>query len=168
MSHKTELPQLTLEQKWETAEENLIYFVVSGIAYAKSRGGSPADFGAFAGAVAAPFWTEERGKGPAALVQGISYNKQQFKGFEMEILRESMTSIEARMKGFGEVDVREFTELDVTVEDYIVMFEAKWQVIADSLGLDYKQSRDGEWTVFVVEVADHHREWVPPPLRSQA
>jgi hypothetical protein len=150
VSHTTELPHLTLEQKWETAEENLIYFVVSGIAYAKSRGGSAKDFGAFTGAIAVPFWAEERGKGPRALVQGISFNKQQFRDFQMEILRESATSIEARMKGFGEDAMKEFRELDVTVDDYIVMFEAKWQVIANSLGLKYEQTRDGEWTVFIV------------------
>ena len=51
---KVELPQLTLEQKWRKAESNLIYFVVSGIAYAKSRGESAEDFGTFAGVVAAP------------------------------------------------------------------------------------------------------------------
>jgi hypothetical protein len=150
VSHNTELPVLTLEQKWETAADNLIYFAVSGIAYAKSRGGSPEDFGAVVGAVAVPFWAEERGKGPAALVQGISYNKQQFKGFRMEILHESATAIEARMKGFGEDEVTEYTELDVTVDDYLVMFAVKWQVIAASLGLEYEQRRDGEWTVFTV------------------
>ncbi|MFX0202214.1 MAG: hypothetical protein ACFFCW_39385 [Candidatus Hodarchaeota archaeon] len=44
-----ELPQLTLEEKWKRAESNLIYFVISGIAYAKSKGLNAEDFGTFAG-----------------------------------------------------------------------------------------------------------------------
>jgi len=51
-----ELPRLTLEDKWEVARGNIIYFVVSGITYAKSKDGSPEEFGTHAGNVAAPFW----------------------------------------------------------------------------------------------------------------
>ena len=87
-----ELPQLTFQQKWETAELNLIYFIVCGITYAKSHGQTAEDFGTWAGQVAAPFWDEEKSKGPAGLVEGISTNKQQFQGFEMEILDESETA----------------------------------------------------------------------------
>jgi len=66
------LPQLTLEEKWEIAEGNLLYLLVTGIAYAKSRGDSPEDYGAIAGSVAAPGWGDARGRGPRALVEGIS------------------------------------------------------------------------------------------------
>jgi hypothetical protein len=142
------LPQLTLEQKWETAESNLIYFVVCGIAYAKSRGASPEEFGAFAGNIAS--WEEARGKGPQALVEGISWNKQQFRNFQMEILSESQSSITARMKGFGEDAIRRRKGSTVTVDDYLRFFEKKWQAIARNLGLEYKQEIAGDWIVFTV------------------
>ena len=145
-----ELPQLTLEQKWKTAESNLVYFVVSGIAYAKSKGKSPEDFGAFAGNVAAPCWEEDRGGGPQALVEGISRNKQQFGNFHMEILSESETTIEARLKGFGDDRVRDRWEPVVTVDDYVRFFEKKWEAIADYLGLAYKQQVQGDWMVITV------------------
>jgi len=147
---RVELPQLTLEQKWRKAESNLIYFVVSGIAYAKAKGESPEDFGTFAGDVAAPSWEEAKGEGPRALVEGISRNKQQFQSFQMEILSESETAIEARMKGFGEDAIRERAEPQVTVDDYVRFFEKKWEAIADYLGLEYKQEVEGDWTVFTV------------------
>jgi hypothetical protein len=149
-SRKLELPRLTLEQKWKTAEGNLIYFVVSGIVFAKSKGASPEDFGICAGNVAAPYWQQYRGQGPQALVLGISRNKQQFRDFQLEILSESDTVIEARMKGFGEDDVREYSNLGVTMDDYVHFFEKKWEIIAESLGLEYKQEAAGEWTVFTV------------------
>lgn len=147
---RVELPNLTLEQKWETAESNLIYFVVSGIAYAKSKGESPEDFGKFAGEVAAPLWEETKGEGPQSLVEGISWNKQQFRDFQLEIMSESETMIEARMKGFGEIDVRDWPEPGVTVDDYLRFFDKKWIAIADYLGLEYKQRVEGDWVVLTV------------------
>jgi hypothetical protein len=147
---RVELPQLTLEEKWRKAESNLIYFVVSGIAYAKAKGESPEAYGTFAGEVAAPSWEEVKGEGPRALVEGIAWNKQQFHNFQIEILSESETAIEARMKGFGEDDVREWPEPGVTVDDYARFFEKKWEAIADYLGLEYEQEVEGEWTVFTV------------------
>jgi hypothetical protein len=152
MSEALVLPQLTLEEKWATAEDNLIYFVVSGITYAKSKGDTPEDFGAWAGAVAVPFWAGDRGRGPRALVAGIAYNKQQFKDFAIEILRESPTVVEARMRGFGADVMADYAELDVTADDYVRFFEAKWRVIADSLDLDYVQVAEGTWTRFTVSV----------------
>ena len=80
------LPQLTQEQKWGKAESNLIYFVVCGIAYAKSKGESPEDFGTFAGNIAGSSWEDARGQGPRALVEGISRNKQQFHDFQSKFL----------------------------------------------------------------------------------
>lgn len=149
-STRVELPQLTLEQKWSTAESNLVYFVASGILYARSKGESAETFGTFAGDVAAPFWEEEKGKGPRALVDGISWNKQQFSDFQMEILSESETAVEARMKGFGQRAIVEGWEPQLTVDEYVRFFEKKWEAIADYLGLEYRQRAEGEWTVVTI------------------
>jgi hypothetical protein len=143
-----ELPQLALEVKWATAESNLIYFIVCGIAYAKAKGDSAADYGTFAGKIAN--WDDAKGRGPRALVEGISSNKQQFRNFQMEILSESPTAIRARMKGFGEDAIRKRKRSDVTVDDYIRFFEKKWQAIAEGLGLQYRQETEGDWVVFTV------------------
>lgn len=151
-STRVELPQLTLEEKWSRAASNLVYFVVSGILYAKSKGESAETFGTFAGDVAAPFWEEAKGKGPRALVNGISRNKQQFADFQMEILSESETAVEARMKGFGQRIIAEHWEPQVTVDEYVRFFERKWEAIADYLDLEYQQRAEGDWTVVTVTV----------------
>jgi len=145
-----ELPRLTLQQKWETAESNLIYFIVCGISYAKSRGQTAEDFGTWAGQVAAPSWEEDKSRGPRGLVEGISYNKQQFHDFEMEILDESETGICARMKGFGENLIRKRPRHEVSVDEYIRFFDKKWVAIADYMGLEYKQHVEDDWVVFTV------------------
>jgi len=147
---KIELPQLTLQQKWETAESNLVYFIVCGISYAKSRGQTAEDFGTWAGQVAEPFWDEEKSKGPRGLVEGISSNKQQFQGFEIEILDESETSIRARMKCFGENSIRKYFQNKISVDEYIHFFDKKWVAIADYMGLVYEQHVEGDWSFFTV------------------
>jgi hypothetical protein len=145
-----QLPQLTLQQKWETAESNLLYFVICGITYAKTHGESAEDFGTWAGQVAAPLWEEDRDKRARGLVEGIAYNKQQFQGFEMEILAESARTIEARMKGFGEDSIRRRPRHEITVDEYIQFFDKKWIAIAEYLGLEYSQRVEGEWVIFTV------------------
>ncbi len=145
-----ELPRLTLHEKWETAESNLIYFVVCGISYAKFHGGSAEDFGTWAGQVAASSREADRDKGVRGLVEGIAYNKQQFRDFEMEILDESALTIQARMRGFGEDTIRRWPQSENTVDDYIQFFAWKWIAIADYLGLAYSQRVEGEWVIFTV------------------
>jgi hypothetical protein len=146
----TELPELSVQQKWEIAEENLIYFVICGISYVKCHGGSAEDFGTWAGQVAAPSWEAERGKRASGLVAGISYNQQQFRHFEMEILEESATTIRARMRNFGEETIRGRPRGEITVDDYLEFFAKKWIVIADYLELEYSQHIEGDWAHFTV------------------
>ena len=84
------------------------------------------------------------------LVEGIAYNKQQFCGFEMEVLAESARTIQARMKGFGEDSIRRRPRHEITVDEYIEFFARKWIAIAEYLGLEYSQRVEGEWVVFTV------------------
>ena len=144
-----ELPKLTLEQKWETAESNLLYFIACGITYAKSKGETAADFGTWAGFVACPFWKKNDSITPATLVEGISWNKQQFKDFQMEVLEVNKSMIKGRMRNFGN---KYFVENDfgITEDEYIRFFDKKWVAIAQCIGLDYKQEVDGDWIYFTV------------------
>ncbi len=145
-----QLPQLTLQQKWETAESNLIYFVVCGIAYARAQGQTAADFGAWAGRVAGPFWVAEKVRGPGGLAEGMAANKQQFHGFEMEILSESAVRVRGRMRHMGEDVVASRPQPEISREDYLQFFEKKWAAIADQIGLAYEQQCEGDWVVFEI------------------
>ncbi len=147
--HEIELPKLSLEQKWEKAESNLLYFIACGITYAKSKGETADDFGTWAGLVACPFWKENESITPATLVEGISGNKQQFKDFQMEILEVNKSVLKGRMRNFGN---KYFVKYDfgITEDEYIRFFNKKWVAIAQCIGLDYKQEVDGEWIYFTV------------------
>jgi len=159
--HEIELPRLTLGDKWEVARGNIIYFVVSGITYAKSKDGSPEEFGTHAGNVAAPFWrtgagglktrSKEEVGALAYFVAGMSEAYQQFKDFQMEILSQDATAVKVKMKNFGEDVIKDlFTESGVTTDEYLRFFDKKWEAIANSLGLEYEQDTKGDWTYFTV------------------
>jgi len=147
---KIELPQLTLEQKWDRAIYNLTSFWIAGIAYAKSQGKTAADFGKYVGELFAPEWEGAKGKGVQRFIQGMCWNWQIFKDFKMEILSESKTSFEAKIKGFAEGAVKAWTEPGVTIEDYFRCYEQLMVAITDYLGLEYKQKVEGDWIYFTV------------------
>jgi hypothetical protein len=144
------LPQLTVEQKWETAEGNLVYFVISGISYAKSKGETPEDFGAWTGTVGCPYWQSMDSMSPAKFVEQISANKQQFKGFQMEILEAKKSFVKGRMKGYGNDLVTMYNMGGVTEDDYTRFFNKKWETIAQCVGFEYRQEKNGEWVYFTV------------------
>ena len=52
------LPQLYLEQKQDRTVMNLASFICAGIAYTKSIGQTPEEFGTFVGNFFAPGWKE--------------------------------------------------------------------------------------------------------------
>jgi hypothetical protein len=149
-SQIVKLPQLTIEQKWEMAEGNLVYFIISGISYAKSKGGSPEDFGTWTGMVGCPYWKEMDSLTPAKFVQEISSNKQQFKDFQMEILEAKKLTIKGKMKGYGNKLVTEYHMGGVTEDEYSRFFKKKWETIANCVGFEYKQEEKGEWIYFSV------------------
>ncbi len=144
------LPQLTVEQKWETAEGNLVYFVISGISYAKSKGETPEDFGAWTGKVGCPYWQSLDSMSPSKFVQEISANKQQFKGFQMEILEAKKSCVKGRMKGYGNNLVALYNMGGVTEDDYTRFFNKKWETIAHCVGFEYRQEKTGDWVYFTV------------------
>jgi hypothetical protein len=145
-----QLPRLSVEQKWKTAEGNLVYFIVSGISYAKSKGETAEDFGTWAGNIGCPYWKTIDSLTPAKFVQEISNNKQQFKDFQMEIIAASSLVVKGKMKGYGNKILSFFDTGGVTEEDYVHFFNNKWMAIAKCVGLNYKQETIGEWVYFSV------------------
>ncbi|MEI8113548.1 MAG: hypothetical protein WCI54_07960 [Bacteroidia bacterium] len=147
---EVKLPKLSVEQKWETAEGNLVYFIISGISYSKSKGETPEDFGAWTGQVGCPYWKGIANMTPAKFVQEISSNKQQFKDFQMEILSAEKSVVKGRMMGYGNKLVTMYNLGGVTEDDYVRFFKKKWETIAGCVGYQYKQEKKGDWTYFTV------------------
>ena len=147
---KIELPKWYLEQKLEQTNMNLVAFITSSIAFAKSMGKTPEDYGKFIGETFAPGWEGAKGKGISPFIQGIYRNLQPDKNFRMEILSESKTSVEGRMNRYEEATVKAYARTGVTIEEVDACFGKVWETIANYLGLEYKQKVEGDWIVFTI------------------
>ena len=79
------LPVLKQKGRMNRAIGNLKSFTLTGIAYAKSLGKTPEDYGKFVGELYAPFWTVRKGSAEQ-IVRGIYFNRQMNRNFKLEIL----------------------------------------------------------------------------------
>lgn len=143
-----EFPQLYLEQKLDRSVMNTVGREVGGIAYAKSMGKTPEDYGKFMGERLAFFWADIKGKGPVPFVQYLNRFLQTDRSATMEILSVSKTSVKAKMTVYGATHIKAFADLGVTVEEYTRYYGKWFEVLADYVGLEYKQALEGGWTVF--------------------
>jgi hypothetical protein len=145
-----EFPQLSIEQKLDRAVRNVNSRDIVGIAYAKSMGKTPEDFGKFNGDNTAYLWADIKGKGPIPFVQYWNRFLQTDKNSKMEILNVSKTSVEAKMTVYGESNLKALSDQGVTVEEYAKYYGKYSETLANFLGLDYKQKYENGWIVFTV------------------
>ncbi len=149
-SEKFELQKLYIEQKLDRTVSNLCAFITTGIAFTKSLGKTPEDYGQFIGETFAPLWEGMKGKGIRPFLQGMYRNLQPDNDFQMEILSDSKASVEGKMNRFGEATVIAFAGTGVTGEEYDRCFAKLWESITNYLGLEYMQKVEGEWILFTI------------------
>jgi hypothetical protein len=145
-----QLPQLSLEQKLDRSARNTTTRDIVGIAYAKSIGKTPEDFGKYIGEHTAFFWADIKGKGSVPFVQYWYRFLQTDKNSKMEILSVSEKSVKAKMTVYGESNIKALADLGVTIEEYASFYGKYSEILADYLGLEYKQKFEDGWIVFSV------------------
>jgi len=147
---KIELPKLYLEQKLDRAVMNLSAIITGGIAFAKSVGKTPEDYGKFIGEVFAPGWEGIKGKGISGFIENMYKNFQTDKNCKWEILSESDKSVRVKMNRFGDATVKAYAETGVTTEEYDLCMGKIMEVITNYLGFDFKQELKEDWIIFTV------------------
>lgn len=145
-----QLPQLSLEQKLDRSARNTTTRDIVGIAYAKSMGKTPEDFGKYIGEHTAFFWADIKGKGSVPFVQYWYRFLQTDRNSKMEILSVSGKSVKAKMTVYGETNIKALADLGVTIEEYASFYGKYSETLADYLGLEYKQKFEDGWIVFSV------------------
>jgi len=145
-----QLPQLSLEQKLDRSARNTTTRDIVGIAYAKSLGKTPEDFGKYIGEHTAFFWADIKSKGSVPFVQYWYRFLQTDSNSKMEILSVSEKSMEAKMTVYGETNIKALSDLGVTIEEYASFYGKYSETLADYLGLEYKQKFEDGWIVFSV------------------
>ncbi len=147
---KTELPQPTLEQKYNCCEGNFIAHLAASIAYAKLHEETPGNYGKFVGELHAKSWQPENEDNLEYFIKGFHWNMNLFKNFQMEIIEQSDSFIKAKMiANWGSLLI-EKERFGVTPDEMREWLEKLWIAIAEHLDLEYKQEFDGEWIVFTV------------------
>jgi hypothetical protein len=126
---------------------NLKSFTLTGIAYAKSLGKTPEDYGKFVGELYAPFWTIRK-RSPEQIVKGIYFNRQMNRNFQLEILSESETIVKARWKEW--LNLKDNTGMGITGEEYALFLGKIYETISDHLELEWQQEFVDDWLVFTV------------------
>jgi hypothetical protein len=147
---KIEFPQYTLEQKYERAEGNFVSHTLAGIAYAKSKGDTPDDYGKFIGELHGRGWQAGERNPIEYFVSGMNFNMNLFNDFQMEILEQSDSSIKARMNRKWENQIKKQAEYGVTLDEFHNWLVHLWKAITNHLGLEYKQEFESDWITFTV------------------
>jgi len=147
---KIELPKLYLEQKLDRAVMNFSALFTGSIAYAKSIGKTPEDYGKFIGEVFAPGWEEIKGKPISEFIEIMYMNFQMDKNCKWEILNESDKSVKVKTNRLGDATVKAFAETGVTTEEYDRCMGKTMEVITNYLGFNFKQELKEDWIIFTV------------------
>ncbi|MFQ5641947.1 MAG: hypothetical protein ACE5IR_28565 [bacterium] len=126
-------------------------FVVSGITLAKETGKSSKDYGKIVGKLFVPGWESVKGKGIAAYINAMYENWQADKGFKIEIIKESKTSIEGKMTVWFDDDAKFWCDKSgVTLEEYVGFFNEIYKAITEYLGFKYEEKFEAGWITFTI------------------
>ncbi|MBD3225858.1 MAG: hypothetical protein GF313_14110 [Caldithrix sp.] len=147
---KIKLKKLYLEQKLQRSVMNLAAILTCGIAYAKSQGETPEDYGKFVGDILAASWKGSKGKGISAFVKGMYLNFQSDRNCKWEIVNNSENSVTVKMNRFGDETVKYYAYAGVTPQEYDRTMGKLMEAITDYLGFDYEQELEGDQIVFTV------------------
>ncbi len=148
------LPKLTEAQKTNMLAANSTYVHAGSIAYAKSLGKTPKEYGQAIGKLFIPSWKTAKamGKELESIVQHMNGMAQAF-GTPVELVSQSATEAvlkrgmllqEPRLVGL-------FTSLGVTAQDMEAWNEGVMSEIATSLGLALSQKLDGQNVIVTVK-----------------
>jgi len=152
-AEKIELPQMKIEQKWHITRNNLTSSLMATIAFAKSLGKTPEDFGKFYGELTASTY-KPRVQSVKQFVQVINMLGQIFysekEEYKIEMLSESEISVEGRMSIPAAYPLKYWTEPGVTIEEYLHYWGKYWAVTAEHIGMEYKQKFEEDWVYFTV------------------
>ena len=137
------VPKLTVEQKYNNIRGQLDAMVLVGINFAKSKGLSVKEYGAFAGEQFKHSWKIELGfKG---LVKPTLHNLSCFLQDPIEIIENKADKVKIKSKKLSPWIEKNKKVYGVTYKEYMDFFSAAMNVIANHLGCEYEVSYDEQW-----------------------
>jgi hypothetical protein len=149
---KTQLPQLTVEQKLDRAVANSVSYMIFGISFAKSLGQSTEDYATYCANIAAPLYQGFKGANPLSIVKTIYTVQQSDKNLKLEILESSEKSLKAKMTLYGIQYINPTNPFGgVTVKDCYNFYNIFMEKFSSSLDFEYKYEVKNDWIYFVLK-----------------
>jgi hypothetical protein len=131
-----------MEYKLNRALINQVGQMILGVAYAKSKGDTPEDFGAYGLKCWGSWWKDE---------DYTYYVRKWYRvfstdeNFRMEITEETKDKIDFKMNIFGERYIDTYAESGVTRDEYIRFLGAMLSSMAEYMGFEYKKNIEADW-----------------------
>lgn len=151
---KSDLPKLTDAQKAETLAFNSTAVHAGSIAYAKSIGKTPKEYGQAIGRLFGPSWAQAKASGQElrSVVEHMNSVAQAFNSpvelvnfsAKEAIIKRGMLLQDPKMAGL-------FTSLGVTAQDMEAWNEGVMGEIATGLGLSLEQRQDGQNVIMTLK-----------------
>ncbi len=121
------------------------YYICTGIAYTKSLGRTPEDFGVFVGNEHASSWNGVTGKDFSPVIDGMRFFWSTYKNAHFEILKESDSALIIRSNRPYLAFFKQGPILGVTIEEYDRFFWKHVQVMMDKVGFTFTASIEPDW-----------------------
>jgi hypothetical protein len=137
------VPQLSQEQKEEVLFQHVMAYATTGIAFAKSKGVSPEDYGRFIGKSFSSFWDQNAGYKMFAgqlmyILSGLYPDNQ------MEILEQNDRMIRFRMKNV-DLSFQNGPMFGVAYQEFLDCSFGIISELAAYMGVDFSHRMEGEW-----------------------
>lgn len=137
------VPQLTQEQREDVLYQHVMAYAITGIAFAKSEGTTPEDYGRFIGKSFASFWDPSAGYQMFAeqlmyILAGLHPDNQ------MEIVEQDGQMVRFRLKNV-DLFFQNGPVFDVTYQEFLDCSYGIIAALATYMGVEFSHRMDGEW-----------------------
>jgi hypothetical protein len=148
-AHAQELPEYTVEQRWERAALHVTLFAVIAIRQGIDAGTTAVDAGHTVARIFGPGWSGVRT--PLAMARAIHFNWQLYPGSVITIQQAADGSVTLRMNrpyaaAFGENRML----YGVSLADFDTTFRVFHGLVAEQQGMEFRQTEDPEWISMVI------------------
>lgn len=144
-------PTFTADQNWARASTLIHSSLISGFAFAKTRGVSAEEYGRTVGDIFAPGWGQRDGGSAIRYARGIQNNLRAMTGTNVEVLAVDDTLVTMRAtRAWRSMFGPSQQVYGVTLNEYETIEGVFQERIARYLGLRYAQHPDGDYETITI------------------
>jgi hypothetical protein len=141
----------TDQERWTRLRGHDLVFFAAGLAEAKARGQTAADYAQLLADMMAPTWGPKNTGDPIRFIRGMAFNWAAFPGRMTEIESATDTLVVARVpRNYAPAFGTKQKYFDMTLDEYERTFSMFLGDVASYLGIHYADRVDGDWLIVTV------------------